>query len=395
MPPIPVLFTHFGEDWVRGSETVLLDLLTHLDRDRITPVVWCNADAMAEACRALGVPTAQSPFEFYFDYNRPPFSPGRYLGLVREGMRLVRQHGIRVLHANSAAPTQWLAPVATFTGRPLVAHLHIDYLRRSRYALLLHMADVVVGVSRQVTDDFVADGMPQDRLRVIYNGIDFARIPTARSDLRATLGIPRDALVVASVGSLVRRKGHDLLLRAFAALPATAPAPHLVLGSDGEMRAELEALAQSLGIAERTHFLGYTDDLVAIYEAADIFALATRADAFGLVLAEAGHFGLPVVSTRVGGVPEVIADGETGLLVPPEDVPALTEALGRLTADPALRRQLGAQGRQRVDRMFTVQRMAAEFQDCYAELAEHRPARLRAARFTPYARLLTGARPRG
>ncbi|MBX9698834.1 MAG: glycosyltransferase, partial [Acetobacteraceae bacterium] len=258
--PLPVLFTHFGENWIRGSEQVLLDLLAHLDRDRIAPVVWCNADAMAEACRALGVPTHQSRFEFYFDYGSPRFAPRRYLGLVRQGRRLVREHGIRVLHANSAAPTQWLVPVAALTGRPLLTHLHIDYLRRSRYALLLHLADRIIGVSRQVVGDFLADGMAPERLGVIYNGIDTARLPPARADLRAALGIPPGALVVASMGSLVPRKGHDLLLRAFAALPASQPPPHLVLGSDGPARPGLQALAAELGIAACTHFLGYTDD---------------------------------------------------------------------------------------------------------------------------------------
>lgn len=373
--PLPVLFTHFGADWIRGSEHVLLDLLTHLDRSKIEPVVWCNATAMAEACRALGLTTYQSPFEFYFDYDRPRFSPRRYAALIREGVRIVRRHGIAVLHSNSAAPSQWLAPVAVLTRRPLLAHLHIDYLRRSRYALLLHMADLIVGVSNQVNDGFREDGVSAGRLRVIYNGIDFARIPPAKSDLRAKLGIAAGAPVIASVGSLVRRKGHDILIRAVATLPTGEAAPHLVLGSDGEARPDLQVLAKSLGIADRVHFLGYTDDLVAIYEAADIFCLASRADAFGLVLAEAGHFGLPVVSTRVGGIPEVIAHEESGILVPPEDVPALAAALSRLIADPAERRRLGEGGRRRADSIFTVDRMAREFEDSYATLAA-KPHRL-------------------
>jgi glycosyltransferase involved in cell wall biosynthesis len=387
MAPIPVLFTHYGEDWIRGSETVLLDLLRHLDRDRIAPVVWCNADAMAAACRDLRVPTYQSDFRFFLDYGSPRFAPLHYLRLIRQGLSIARREGIRVLHANSAAPVQWLAPAAALTGLPLVAHLHIDYRRRSRYALLLHLADLVVGVSRQVTDDFVADGMASEHLKVIYNGIDFDRIPPAGTDLRARLGIPRAALVIATLGSLIERKGHDLLLRAFAALPPMTPAAHLVLGSDGDQRQALQALARELGIADRTHFLGYTDDLVAVYEAADIFALATRADAFGLVLAEAGHFGLPVVSTRVGGVPEVIEDGKTGLLVPPEDVPALAAELGRLAGDPELRRRLGAQARARVDTLFTARRMAAEFTATYEALAASRPPRWAAGRLRPYGRL--------
>ena len=394
--PLPVLFTHFGEEWIRGSEQVLLDLLSHIDRSQITPIIWCNGDALAAACREMGLTTYQTPFEFWFDYNRPSFRPARYLSLIREGIRIVRRHGVRVLHANGAAPCQWLVPVRAVTRRPLLVHLHIDYLRRSRYVLLLHMADLIVGVSSQVNDGFREDGTPPERLKVIYNGIDFDRIPAARQNLRSVLGIPQGAPVIATVGSLVHRKGHDLLLRAFAELPATAQGalPHLLIGSDGEARATLEALAADLGISDRAHFLGYTDDLSAIYEAANIFALASRADAFGLVLAEAGHFGLPVVSTRVGGIPEVIIDGETGILVPPDDVPALREALRRLIDSPGLREAMGGAGRQRADRMFTVARMAAEFSDCYRGLAEGTEvSRPSGTRFRPYASLLRSRQP--
>lgn len=387
MAPLPVLLTHFGEDWIRGSETVLLDLLRHIDRDRIAPVVWCNADAMAAACRELRVPTYQSPFEFWFDYDRPRFAPMRYLTLVREGLRLVRSERIRVLHANSAAPAQWLAPVAMATGRPLVAHLHIDYKRRSRYALLLHLADLVVGVSRRVIDDFVADGMPADRLRVIYNGIDPERLHPAGERLRQRLGIPEGVLLIGSIGSLIHRKGHDLLLKALAGGGAALSEAHAVIGGSGPDAARIIGLARELGLGGRVHFAGHMADPGSLYAAVNLFVLASRGEGLPLVLAEAGCCGLPVVATRVGGVPEVVADGETGLLVPPDDVPALTVALGRLAADPVLRRRLGENARARVDRMFTVRRMAAEFEDCYEAIALNRASRLALGRFRPYGRM--------
>jgi glycosyltransferase involved in cell wall biosynthesis len=205
---------------------------------------------------------------------------------------------IALLHHSGCVQISWL------TRRPLLAHLHIDYLRRSRYVLLLHMANMIVGVSRQVTDGFLDDGVPPERLRVIYNGIDFARLPPAKSDLRAKLGINVHTPIIATMGSLIRRKGHDLLIRAVANLQSQAQAPHLILGSDGEARPELEALTRSLGIQDRTHFLGYTDDPVAVYKAANIFSLASRADAFGLVLAEAGHFGLPLFPLALAAFPK-------------------------------------------------------------------------------------------
>ena len=389
--PIPVLFTHYGDQWIRGSERVLLDLLTHLDPDRVRPVLWCNGTELAAATAAMGIPTHRSDFAYYFDSGSPPLNPLHYLALVREGLALVRRYGVRVIHANSAAPAQWLVPIARLARRPLLAHLHISYLRRSRYALLLHKADLLVGVSRQVVGDFLTDGVPEERLRVIYNGIDISRLQGGASPgaLRQQFGIAPEAVVIAAVGSLIHRKGQDVLLRAMSVLDR--PHVHLLIASDGPDRPKLEALARELGVAPRVRFLGFFDDLPGVLRSADIVALASRADAFGLVLAEAGAFGLPVVSTLVGGIPEVIAQEETGILVPPDDPAALAGALGRLADDPGLRHRLGTAARERVARLFSVQQMVAGFHDAYDRLALGGVIGPRAG-MRPYLRLLSGAR---
>ncbi|HVJ52734.1 MAG TPA: glycosyltransferase family 4 protein [Aliidongia sp.] len=392
MAPISVLFTHFGDDWIRGSETVLLDLLRSLDQSRIRPVVWCNGAEMEEAARAAGYPTYRSEFRHFLDYSSPRLSPAFFAGLVKRCRALCREHDIRVLHANSAAPVQWLVPAGFGARLPVLAHLHIDYLRRSRYVLLLHAATLAVGVSRQVIDGLIADGMAPERTKIIHNGIDTSRLGGSATDLRAALGIPADAFTVMTAGSLIERKGHDLLIRAFQSLPLEPVPPRLLILGDGPERERLAALAASLGLEDRIHFLGHTKEVGAAYRAADLFALASRGDSFGLVLAEAGHFELPSVSTRVGGIPEVVIDEETGLLVPPDDVPALAAALAKLMADPARREQLGRAAAARVEAMFTVERMARRFEETYAALAAIPAAELgwgNAARILrPYAQLI-------
>jgi glycosyltransferase involved in cell wall biosynthesis len=390
--PIPILFTHFGDGWIRGSEIMLLDLMRGLDPARFRPVVWCNGDEMAQSCRDAGWQTQQAGFRYYFDYGSPRFSPIAYARLVREGLALVRAHGIRVLHANSAAPAQFLVPVARRARLPLLTHLHIGYLRRSRYALLLHQSDLIVGVSRQVLAGPLQDGMATSRTQVIYNGIDFARLDApARTDFRQSLGIAAGDLVVGTAGSLIHRKGQDVLLRA---LPRLAATPHLLLAGEGPEREALTRLAASLGLSARVHFLGHVDDVADFYRACDIVALASRGDAFALVLAEAGYARKPVAATRVGGIAEVVADEMTGLLVPPEDADALARALQRLADDPALRARLGAAGRNQVETRFTGTRMAAEFAGAYMRLAGMEAAKLGwsslAGRLAPYR---PGARP--
>jgi L-malate glycosyltransferase len=374
--PLPVLFTHFGDQWIRGSETLLLDLLKYLDPARAEAIVWCNGVEMADACRAAGYKTHRTDFEYYLDAGRPRPNLRKYAALIQEGKAIARQHDIRVLHSNSAAPTQWLLPVARALRLPLLTHLHIDYLRRSRYALLLHQADLIVGVSRQVLEGPLQDGVPQQRTQVIYNGIDFERLMAHRpTNLRAALGIPPDVLTIGAVGSLIRRKGHDLLVRAMAAM--TGPkGPHLLVASDGPERGALQSLAAELGVADRVHFLGYHDPIVDLYETSDVIALASRADAFGLVLAEAGFWQRPVVATRVGGIPEVVVHEQTGLLVAPDNVGELVAAFSRLAENSDFRAQLGKAGRARAEQVFSAQRMAAEFHATYDRIARTPQERL-------------------
>jgi len=316
---LSILFTHYGDAWLRGSERILIDLAVNLDRSRFAPLVWCNGGPVADELRRAGVPVYETDFTSFFGYGGPSFSLQRYLSFVAAGIRLVREHKVALLHCNGAAPHQWLLPVAWRTGVPLVAHLHAEYLWRERFVTLLHQATRIAGVSNCVVREFLADGMPPERCHVIHNGIDFSRLrPERDNGLRDRLGIGRDAIVIASVGSLIRRKGMDLLIRAFTGLGGIDA--HLLIGGDGPERDALAQLAQQLGVASRVHFLGYCADISPVYGTADIAALASRAESFGLALAEAGYFGLPVVSHQLPGISEVVQNEKTGLLVPAEDV---------------------------------------------------------------------------
>lgn len=399
MAPLKVLFTHYGDEWIRGSETVLLDLLRHINPSAVEPMVWCNGERLAAACRAEGYQTHCTPFSFYFDAGAPTFSASKYWALVREGQAIVRRYAPDVLHANSAAPTQWLLPVARSARLPLLTHLHISYLRRSRFAFLLHQADSIVGVCQDVVAGLRSDGLSEERIRVVYNGIDvdrMNRVPTR--DLRQVLGIPTGAVVIGAVGSLIERKGHDLLIKALARLvnrlgmEGTA-GPHLVLAGDGPARERLAALTIECGLNGRVHFAGYCDPVVDLYHAVDFIALATRGDALPLALLEAGLCEKPVVATRVGGIPEAVADGETGLLVPPEDIDSLAHALECLIAAPDLRAAMGAAARQRVQTLFSAERMVRSFEAEYTRLAAKTERSLgwstTLGRLEPYVTLLT------
>jgi glycosyltransferase involved in cell wall biosynthesis len=395
--PIPILFTHFGEDWIRGSEIILLDLLRSLDSELFHPIVWCNGQQMEQQSRAAGFETYRTDFHTMFDYGSARASPMRFWKLVKECQLLCQRHKVQILHANSAAPTQWMVPTAHLLQLPILTHLHIDYLRRSRYAFLLHASTVLVGVSKHVLLGPAADGVPGSRLRVIYNGINFERLGACSHTLRGRLGIPAASFVILSGGSLIDRKGFDILIRAFSMLPNIEPKPHLLIMGDGPKRADLEYLAARLNVAERVSFLGQVQNTADLYVEVDAFALASRGDSFGLVLAEAGYFGLPSVATKVGGSPEVLVDEETGLLADSDDVQGFCKQLERLMMDKALRAKLGAAARRRVQDKFSMERMAREFQQLYLTLAQIPKNRLGwislgRAVSRPYTNLLLGSR---
>jgi glycosyltransferase involved in cell wall biosynthesis len=388
---LSILFTHYGDAWLRGSERILLDLTANLDRSRFMPIVWCNGGPVADELRRAGVPVYETDFASFFGYDGPSFSLPRYLSFVTTGLRLIRRHKVALIHCNGAAPHQWLLPVAWWSGLPLVAHLHAEYLRRERFVTFLHQATRIAGVSNCVLREFLADGVPPERCQVIHNGIDFGRLrPERDGSLRDRLGIGRGAIVIASLGSLVERKGMDLLIRALAGMREIEA--HLLIGGEGPERGALAQLAQKLGVASRVHFLGYCADISPVYAAADIAALASRAESFGLALAEAGYFGLPVVSHRLPGISEVVLDGKTGLLVPMEDVAAMTAALRHLSTDHIERTRLGEAARSHVRNQFSLRRMVAEFESLYGALVDETRDGKDRARLRPYLRLLPGYR---
>lgn len=370
----PILFTHWGEEGIRGSERVLLDLLARIDRDRFPPFLWCNAKTLASAANDLGIRTRHSRMPILLGWDNPRYDLRGYRALVMEAAKLIGETGARLVHANSGAPNQWMVPAARRARIPLVAHLHAIYGLRERCTLLLHQVPMIVGCSQAALRPFRSDGFPESRLRVIYNGVDSERLSSGDArGLRNSLGIPDSDLLVVAVGALVHLKGFDTVLGSLHGLRERGVDAHLAIVGEGPERASLAAMAVSLKIDNRVHFLGERPDVGAIFrDAADVVAIGSRVESFGLVAAEAGVAARPTVATDVGGVAEVVEDGVTGLLVPPEDFSTFADALTRLARDPALRQSLGTAARERVLARFTAEEAARSFESLYSELVSRR-----------------------
>ena len=220
---------------------------------------------------------------------------------------------------------RWTDRIITLTDRGAAEHLARGIGRAEQYAT-------------------VPSGVPIGELR--------ATAP-ARAEARARLGLDPDAFVVVGLGRLVPIKGFDLLVRALPAVAEHVPSARVLLVGDGAEREHLEALAAALRLTGRLRLAGETLDVAAHLAAADVVAVPSRNEGMGRVIVEAMALGLPVVATAVGGIPDVVTDGECGRLVAPEDVDALSVALIELGRDPALRRKLGEAAMQRAEAFST------------------------------------------
>jgi glycosyltransferase involved in cell wall biosynthesis len=374
MTKLNLLFVHFGDQWIRGSERVLIDLINTIDKNYFKIVLWTNVMPLAEIIREERVKVYLSSFEPYMDYGSPKFRIKKYLYIVCKGIKIINRENIAVIHSNGAAPAQWLVPGVWWTNRPLLVHLHTTYLRRSRVVYLVHQADRVIGVARSVLNCLRQDGIPRGKLNVILNGINLSRFSGITNlCLKSRLGLRDDNFLLGGVGSLIDRKGWDVALRA---LSLTDVEVHFCIGGDGPVRNKLIELASDLHVSDRVHFLGGLNDPSPVYEVADVIIMPSRMEAFGLVAVEAGFFGKPVIASNVGGVSEVIQNGVNGLLIPPDEPAALANAIEKLRQDVVFQKKLGTTAKRIVESKFDAHQMAASFQSEYRLLSLKRCGKL-------------------
>lgn len=235
---------------------------------------------------------------------------------------------------------------------------------------LARWTDRVVGNSRAVVEFYRKAGIPEDRLAMIPSGIGAEEPPAVDpAAVRLELGLAGDAPLVIFAGRLAAQKGVADLIAALDLLHYGMPELRTLIVGDGPLRSQLEELAHAFRLDSRVHFLGHRNDVPRLLAAADLLVLPSLYEGLPNVVLEAMRFAKPVVATAAPGTTEVVADGRTGLLVPPGDPPALARAMRTVLRDPDLARRLGAEGRTRVDAEFRADTMIARFADLYETLA--------------------------
>ena len=351
---------------VGGAEEMVLNLVRHLP-PRFEPAVACihEAGPIGEEIRRTGVP-----------FSVLGLTPG--LSRPFDVLKLRNAlHSLAptIVHTFLLTGSLYGRFAAMMTGVPIVIGTEVNIYEKKQplharvERWLMNGTDAVVASAESVKEHYVAQvGADPAKVEVIYNAVDWAQLETSltRAEFRASIGVPADVPVAGIIARLTEQKAHRVLFEAMAQ-PELASL-HLIVVGDGELRDDLRSRAASHGIAGRVHFLGARRDLGNILSAIDIFAMPSYWEGLPLSMVLAMGAGLPVVASRVAGIPEVVIDGVSGLLVDPGNSAQLARALATLTQDQALRDRLGAAAAAFVKPRFGIDGYVASISGLYDRL---------------------------
>ncbi len=354
-----------------GAEMVLLEAAAWLNRERFQVFA-----GLLTPDRENLLPPRLSAINF----NLPGLNGWVWLRFFLHLCWVLHRHRIQLLHTNSYVPGNYARLAAALMRVPVIidhwhGFTHFNCKRRFICRLLGRVTDLSLAVSQGVGDYLIEQcGLEPAKVRVVHNGVDLARIRQhrPREQVRQELGLAPEVRALGLVARLDHwGKGHKEFFSALLTLKDRYPVEALIIGG-GRREAEMRQMAADLGLGGRVHFLGQRQDIPNLLAALDIFVLPSHSEGVSLALLEAMAAGLPVVASNVGGLPEVVTDGENGLLIPPKDPQALSQALERLMEKPDFAKVLGEKARCHMEENFSLERLGREMNEIYGEVIERK-----------------------
>ncbi|WP_171013590.1 glycosyltransferase [Chitinivorax sp. B] len=350
---------------VGGAENVLLSTLQRLGKE-YQSVVCCLQEkgALGGEVEALGIPVIELH----------KLQRGGWDGTIVDALvKVIQQHRIDLVHSHLYHPSLYARFAANRTGIPVVITIHNTYAKRKWHRQMLNWylgkrTARIITVSEAIREDVIRyDRISPQRVVTIMNGIDLKRSQSqlTRDVARSRLGLPVDAKVLVTIGRLVEQKGHTVLLTALAEL--ADPTVHAVFAGDGSWRSRLEDQVRIMGLTQQVHFLGTRTDVGDILRAGDLYVMPSLWEGLGLALLEGMAAGLPVLTSRVGGMAEVLRNGKDGCLVPAGDAVTLAETLAELLAAPERMQKFAAAAQQRAQD-FDADKMVAGIEQVYRQV---------------------------
>lgn len=367
-----ILFIANKADVFSGGQISLLELLPRLDRSRFSPLVLCPGEGeLAEKARKMdltahvvNMPTART------------INIKRLFQTVKEIRSIIKKYDINVVHTNGSRAQFYASLSVKHTQASLLWHVRESIRDLPLYDwYLAKSADRIVCVSESVKKErFHRYRRLQSKVDVIYNGVDtykFSRDDSLRKVVREELGLKDDSVLLGIIGLLVPLKGHPFLFEALKpVVEENSDLRLLVLGKsiDEQYTSRIKDMVRKMGIWKNVIFEGPRGDIKAVLSALDIFILPSQREGFSRVLLEAMACSLPIIATDVSGNSEAVVHGESGLLVPYENVGRLTESIAHFIKKPDRAKQMGENARRRAEELFSIDRHASQIQDLYYKM---------------------------
>ncbi len=357
-----------------GAERLMVPILKHLSRIDFEPHVCAlqskDGNPMAEEIRSLGIRVDCLDIKRLRDLNVLPKLTG-YLKDIDADLVHTQLEFANIL-GNVSAKLIRLPSVCTIHVLPsLEVKTKSKFHQKLEWFVLRHFCDQVISVSEEARQYHLdISGAAPDQVTTIYNGIDLSHFASLdrqreRTEVRAELGIPADAKLLTTVAVLRPLKGIQFMIRALPGILASHPDIYYLIIGNGTHHEALMEEVRKADVGKQVIFAGMRKDVPRLLAASDIFVLPTLTEALPTVLAEAMAARLPIVASRVGGIPEMVIDEQNGCLVEAEDVDALASACNHLLGDAGKRTSMGAKGWEIVQRKFSIQRQVEELKQLY------------------------------
>jgi len=357
---------------IGGAEKHILQLLEHMDQDRFEVHLCCLfprpfAQVAEEAGITVHVINMKNKFNF--------LAVGQMIKIIRQNnIDIVHTHGVRAnLVGRMGARLAGVKSIVT-TVHSVLEQDYPAYLARLINKLMEKITERYVTrfitVSQLLQDDLIAKGIAPRRVVTVHNGLDPEEfnINRVNTDVRARFRIPQEYPVIGIIARLHPVKGHDVFLQAAHELQKELPHTRFLMVGSGFHRPWIEAEVERLGLVGKAIFTGFMEDIPSVLAALDVLIVPSYSEGFGLTAIEAMAMGIPVVATRVGGLPEIITHQANGLLIAPGDSKDLTKKILWLLDNPVKAEEMIVQGKRTVADKFTIQGMVDKTQELYEQL---------------------------
>ncbi|MDP2939657.1 MAG: glycosyltransferase [Candidatus Omnitrophota bacterium] len=361
-----ILYVENFGDIIGGGQISLLNLLERLDKEKFEPIVVCPTEgSLVKRLKELNIEVKIIQMKSLKRFNISSFIKS-VLGL----RKLIRDRNIDLIHANGSRACLYAGIAAKKKNVPLIWHVRVADSDALLDRFLAKLSTKIIAISNAVNNRFSWMKNREARVITIYNGIDLRKFNPSltKSNIREELNFVQETPLVGTVGRLDWYKGHKYLLKAARIVVDNIPECHFLIVGEGEKRKKLESLTSQLKLNNNVIFTGYRDDIPEILASLDLFVLPSVSEGLGRSIVEAMAMERSVVATNVGGIPEVVQDKLTGILVLRKDTKAMANAIIDLLISKDKANKMGLVGRKRAEVMFDLDTNVKKIQQVYIGL---------------------------